>query len=589
MKEKKGFKVTIGLKIIGMFGCLLLLMMISMLSIRGSVCKMEMSATKISNVYLEVESLYGTIGKKVETIQKYVNILAGSSDADLEIAGDMYGLMEMECMQVEGLLNDMSAKCQEIEDTALAEAYAAYETGCRELLQKMQECSDIRATGDIVAVKMMLGGDALGVILAQEQLCLNLESAISTGVESAQAEMKDSVTQVYTVIYILVAVMLVVSAAMILIMWKTVIRPVNRISRKVATLASDMAAGKGDLTEIIVTSNKDEIGDMVANINSLLATLNVLIGQLKESSKNVLESSENVGNWINASNENLCNISATMEEISAGTQEVAAVTEHIREQTHNIQKDTEAITSEMEKGKEFAGSIQERAEFIKRKTLESMQKTTGIVQGIRGSLMTSIEESKKIEKISSLTASILEIAEQTNLLALNASIEAARAGESGRGFAVVAEEIGKLAYNSKENANAIQTLNKQITETVEALSQGANEMLKLVDTDITEDYKGFEMLSERYTADATEISSMMTNIGTKVSHLDQEMNQLSENVNGITVSMNERAQGIQSVATNLTELNGLFTEITEKSEVNVDCAETMKKMGEGFVTSEKQC
>lgn len=262
------------------------------------------------------------------------------------------------------------------------------------------------------------------------------------------------------------------------------------------------------------------------------------------------------------------------------------MTEHIREQTQNIQKDTEAITAEMGKGKEFAGSIQERARFIKSKTLESMQKTTDVVQSIRGSLLDSIEESKKIEKISSLTASILEIAEQTNLLALNASIEAARAGESGRGFAVVAEEIGKLAYNSKENANAIQSLNKQITETVAALSQGANEMLELVDTDISEDYKGFEMLSERYTADATEISSMMTNIGIQISNLEQEMNQLTDNVNGIAVSMGERAQGIQSVAANLTELNGIFTEITEKSEDNVDCAEIMKKMGEGFVTSE---
>lgn len=71
-----------------------------------------------------------------------------------------------------------------------------------------------------------------------------------------------------------------------------------------------------------------------------------------------------------------------------------------------------------------------------------------------------------------------------------------------------------------------------------------------------------------------------------LSNLEQEMNQLTDNVNGIAVSMGERAQGIQSVAANLTELNGIFTEITEKSEDNVDCAEIMKKMGEGFVTSE---
>ena len=273
-----------------------------------------------------------------------------------------------------------------------------------------------------------------------------------------------------------------------------------------------------------------------------------------------------------------------MEEISVGTQEIVAVTEHIRTQASDIQRDTEAINKEMEKGREFAGSIQERAKYIEMRTLQSMQKTTEVVQNIKGSLLDSIEESKKIEKISSLTASILEIAEQTNLLALNASIEAARAGESGRGFAVVAEEIGKLAYNSKDNANAIQVLNEQITETVAALSKGATEMLEFVDKDIAEDYKGFEMLSGRYVADADEISDMLNNIGEKVSHVDLEMNSLTDNVNGITVSMSERAQGVQDVAITLADLNGFFTEISNKSKDNVNCAKVMKKMGEGFTT-----
>ncbi len=585
MKERKGFRVTIGFKIIGMFGCILCVMLFSLLSIRNSVDNTEKSGELVSEVYLEVERLYGQIAKKSEVVQKYINVLAGSTDEEITMAGDIYTLAAMERTQTEPLLAEMEKLCSTSNDQNLIQAFDAFAIGNKELMQKMQECSDIRSTGDMGATKELLGGEALMVILAQEPLCLALEEAIATGVDNARTQMEKSVSHFYIAIYIIAIVLFVISVTAIVVLWMTVIRPVNQISRKVAVLAQDVAAGKGDLTETITTKNKDEIGDMVGNVNSLLATLNRLIGQMKQNAGNVLDSSEKVGTRIVTSNETIGGISAAMEELSAGTQEVADVTEQIRTQTCSVQKDTEAITVEMEKGREFAGSIQERAKFIQAKTLESMEKTTGVVQGIRKSLTNSIEESKNIEKISVLTASILEIAGQTNLLALNASIEAARAGESGRGFAVVAEEIGKLAENSKENANAIQLLNRQITETVAALAQGAAEMLKLVDTDIMGDYKGFEMMSERYKTDADEISSMMMNIGTQVEHLEKEMKFLSDNVNGIASSMGERAMGIQLAAGNLSDLNNLMVEISEASRDNVDCAEAMKKMGEGFVTS----
>lgn len=77
------------------------------------------------------------------------------------------------------------------------------------------------------------------------------------------------------------------------------------------------------------------------------------------------------------------------------------------------------------------------------------------------------ELSEKSSSIGGIIESIRNIAKQTNLLALNAAIEAARAGEAGKGFAVVADEINSLSSESSSATEKIDTILKDIIETVD--------------------------------------------------------------------------------------------------------------------------
>ncbi len=556
---------------------------INMFYAGSSFSKIHNTASDMSETYVKMQTLYGTVEKKTETIQKYANILVGSSDADLEIAGDIYGLLAMEVETVRGQLEQLQEYSTQTNNKQLTEVFGSYKEGSLAVLSCMEKISEMRKSGDMAGAKMYLGTDALAAIWGREEVCLQMDEAFTNGLNEANAEMNSAIASATVGNTVVSFISMLGCAAVFFIVYFRLLKPVKNISREMAAMAADMEEGRGDLTKQFPVKHKDETGQLLYSVNHLLSAFRKMTAGIKETSVNIEGTANRAENQFVISKERIENLSATMQQLSAGSAEIAELIQQVGDKMSEVSTSTGNISDEVESGNVFAKELQERAAFIQMKTKESSENTKEKAAVIKSTMAVNIEESRCIGQVGELTDAILQIASKTNLLALNAAIEAARAGEAGKGFAVVADEIRQLADNSKQNASAIQELNTRVIASVESLCDCGEEMVKFVDGPIMDDYNSFAMLSDRYSEDAKEVKAMMDKIKHGVTDIDAQVSVVTDNIGGASTSIKECSDGILSVTDDVIELSNATNEIFEEISLNRKNAKELNASAEGFI------
>jgi len=202
---------------------------------------------------------------------------------------------------------------------------------------------------------------------------------------------------------------------------------------------------KGDLTAALDINQKDEIGVLAFNLQSMNNRIREIISYVTSTAENLASAS--------------LELSSTSQLVSQGASEQAASAEEV----------SAAI-------EEMAANIQQNKENARQTEGIAIKAEADIYQGSEKVLKTV----DAIREISGKISIIGDIAFQTNILALNAAVEAARAGEHGRGFGVVANEVGKLAERSKLAATEID----QLTKTSVFNAEDAGKLMKEIVPDI---------------------------------------------------------------------------------------------------------
>ena len=357
------------------------------------------------------------------------------------------------------------------------------------------------------------------------------------------------------------------------------------LSRSVSTIAgkmSELAMKEGDLTQKIHVKSKDEVGDIAKSLNVFLENLREIVQNIGTNEHKLLENAEHVNDIVVSSANEVSQVNVVMNEMGDNVLEMSDLVHKIAQNAKNNHDKISSVMSETKSKTEYINHVGEKAQKLEKDAISAKEHIESALDRIGQTLEEKIAGSKDVERISELTDQILEIADQTNLLALNASIESARAGESGRGFAVVAGQIGKLAEQSSETAEEIQTLNAYIINVVDQLAEASFELLNMVKGNVMSDYDVLVHTGKEYANDANGFRELMTVFEEHINEIQQSMNRINEYVDQIMNGFDKQKEEVLNNSEHISQMDEEFKEIVNAVQDNKEIVDELEKIIKQF-------
>ncbi len=331
--------------------------------------------------------------------------------------------------------------------------------------------------------------------------------------------LKNSSMQVLWLLSIILVIIMLAISYLLVGIYQSLSENVNKIN-----LAAERL-GNGDFSLDIVSSSKDELGDIARRFSQMQHKIHTLLSRVANDVAVLKSAAANINSLTEAMEQNIAQQQQDTHQVASSINQVNDSVQIISSNTADAKTLTEHAYSSVSHGEQV---ISDTASVI-----------TAISSQVNTSAQVINELAVHSTEIGKFVNVIREIADQTNLLALNAAIEAARAGEQGRGFAVVADEVRTLASRTQDSTSEIQRI-------IEQLQLGTNRSVEAMKNGVEQAEQGVEKTAQ-VAETFQQVSQSVTEIVSATTEISNAVEQQRNMVVGITGNTHDIAESTDNL------------------------------------------